>query len=196
MNKPRFFFGWSKSRQWLFLGALVVWAGLAFWMLTGQKNEQVGVKKTPTDAAASGSQPQTEDTSSVTATPNFTQADKDQAKKVAETFVPLYTTYKVEQINSMVESIRPYVTDQFYEQEKENAANIRPTAEFFQFRFVKMEDGSYIEPMDNDLYWTATITMESIHADGKKEQEQYDYAIRLKKEGATWKVSEVEMSEL
>ncbi|MBH8608738.1 hypothetical protein [Thermoactinomyces sp. CICC 10521] len=192
--KKRFFVDWPRKKQLLFLLGLLVWAVLAVWMFMDQDDPKPSnMKKTPTDAAVSGSQPpQSEGTSSVSNMPSYTQADKQAAKQVAETFVPLYTTYKVEQINSMVESIRPYVTDRFYEQEKENAANVRPTAEFFQFRFVKM-DGSYIEPMDSDLYWTSTITVESIHADGSKEQEQYDYAIRLRNEGTSWKVAEVEM---
>lgn len=192
MTKTRFFLDWSKRQKAFFLVVLSGWIALVVWIFHGNEED---IKKTPTDAAVTGSLPQTnKDISTISDNEVITQEDMKKAARVAEKFVPVYTTYSIIEIDQMIDQIQPYVTDAFFEQEKANASQIRPTVELQGFQYIKM-DQPRIKEMDNQLYWTALVTVESIQADGKKDPKRYNYVIQLVKDGSEWKIIEVDFRE-
>ena len=188
MTKKRFFLDWPKRKNVFFLIALLGWSFLIAWIFNDDDEEVKA--KTPTVAPVTGSFSSEENQDTFT----ITRQEAEKAARVAEKFIPIYTSYDFSKVGEMVDKIQPYVTDSFFEQEKLNASQVRPTAELQGFRYVKM-DQPRIQQFDNSLYWTALVIVESIQAGGKKDLKRYNYVIQLVNDGAEWKIQEVDFRE-
>jgi hypothetical protein len=185
----RFFLDWSNRKKAFFLAVLLGWSVLIAWIFSDDEDEEKVKAKTPTVAPVTGSFSSEEDQDTF-----ITRQEAEKAARVAEKFIPIYTSYDFNKAGEMVDKIQPYVTDSFFEQEKLNASQVRPTAELQGFRFVKM-DQPRIQQFDNQLYWTALVIVEAYKAGGKKDLKRYNYVIQLVNDGAEWKIQEVNFRE-
>jgi len=132
--------------------------------------------------------PAEQNNSLYTGTKSFTLEDKEKAREVARTFIPLYSTY--EPGEKIAEKIKPYVTTDFYLDQQYSDQHSRPTFEVYKSKVLSVDKG-FIEPIDFNLYWTGFVEVETTNAGGEKRKEKMEYAIMLVQEDGGWKVSEV-----
>lgn len=151
--------------------------------LGSQPSPQVKVKPSSQTASAPPEPP----------TDQMALEDKAEAMEVAHDFIQNYSTYKP--MEPLAEKIKPYVTETFYLNQQEADQHARPTFEVYESKVLSIDKG-FIEPMDDNLYWTGNVELETTNAAGKKQKEKSLYAVTLIRDGQDgWKVNEVEILE-
>lgn len=123
---------------------------------------------------------------------NFTQADLDSSKQVAEDFVRAYHSFNAENPQENIENSKPYMTEKLYEEQKQ--LDSRGTLS----RSLLTVNEVTVTPVSNGskehVEWNVIVQGEAKGVNGATELIEDWCLVKLKQFDQEWKVEDVKVN--
>jgi hypothetical protein len=122
---------------------------------------------------------------------SLSQAELEQAQKVAERFLARYLNKDYGHLSGWVEKMRPDVTAEFYQHLKMESETTRDTIDVQKSNFKKKERSHCIEEQGSKVSCMVEAVYQVVTEKQQSQLWSDSFEIRLAKQGTGWKVEEL-----
>jgi hypothetical protein len=123
----------------------------------------------------------------------FPQKDLDESNKVAEAFIQAYYSFNGDSPMENIEKAKIHMSKALYDSYK--GQQVRPTQTIYKKEITSLEVYEPYSPTNQYITWNVRVTGKVFNSKGELSYEEtYDYALKLIKEDAGYKVDKMALN--